>query len=213
MALLTDSLIALAQTAGADVKALFSATATFAPPATVGIRAGRYYSSPWNSLSALSVSANIAYFTTVHIPQDVTVNELGFSVTTAGAAGTKARMALYSVKNKMFTAVALTSEISVDTTGNKTASINAVVKAGTYLISIVFSGACSVQSQNPGGPGGTGWWANSTHGSTNPTDQSGATSIPVAPYTYGVLPSSGFGLADLTYGTATNQLHLWYRIA
>jgi hypothetical protein len=120
-----------------------------APPMHGGMAAGVRYSSPQTLVAAdLALGSTLIYYTPVHVPERVTLNQLGFRVTVAGAGGTVARMGVYPlVRGALGAKIAEAPEVSVATTGDKQSTVagGIVLEAGMYMLALQSSGAPTVQ--------------------------------------------------------------------
>lgn len=185
--------------------------APFSPAWHMGLRSGRYYSNPYNSLLSTALSADIIYWLPVIIPEATTVVELGFTVATTGTA-TVARIGLYRVAAGTLTAKALPAEVDVSSTGTKAVTVSAVVEPGMYMMGIVFNGTCTITCQTASGLGGCTSMLMFLNGTASSTEIASSLSYAMSTsYSYAALPAPTYDLDLAVYG-ATPMPHLWYRV-
>jgi hypothetical protein len=121
------------------------------PGFNIGQVSGRYYFgvAP-TSLTPAAVVANVEYFMPFWVPIQRTYTEIGFRVTTL-AAGSNAQAAMYNAANGVpATKILSTSNISVGTTGAKTAVISQQLNPGMYFLGFCSNGAPSVEFYTEG---------------------------------------------------------------
>lgn len=116
---------------------------------------GRWIASPTGNISALATTLNRLYVDEIYIPEPVQLNQLAFQVTTAGLAGSVAKLGIYSDIDEMpgNLIAEATGTADCTTTGVKTLPITTgILVPGSYWLGAVIQGAvCSVwgSSKNP----------------------------------------------------------------
>ena len=90
------------------------------------VRTGEYYLSPSHGYGTLTMVANRLYARPLVVVRDITIDRLAIEVTSAGAAGTKARLGIYNVGTNLYpgTLILDAGEVAVDATGIKAATIS-----------------------------------------------------------------------------------------
>lgn len=85
------------------------------------------------------VTANDIYYEPYNVSQAITVNQLSFLVTSAGAAGNACRVGIYEADNEFQPTdlVIDAGQVINDTTGWKHVSVNVVLAAGNYVNAII----------------------------------------------------------------------------
>lgn len=177
-----------------------------APPAHPGTLTGKYFTAPYDTLAAAALPADRLYFLPVFIPHRKVIKKLGFNVTTAGAAGSKAKIGLWRALEGLPVALeASVVDIDVSTVGLKDVDINVRLNPGTYFIGVVSSAAISItyasgglahQAQQFGQDDPLATGASLISGGYAPV----AFADDLQPVYYG-----------FTYTKATNRPHLWLR--
>jgi hypothetical protein len=156
-----------------------------APPMHGGMRTGVRYSTPMTLAAAdLALGSTLIYYAPVFVPERVTLNQLGFRVTVAGAGGTVARMGLYPLARGVLGAkIAEAPEVLVDSTGDKQATVagSVTLEAGMYMLALTSNGAPTIQWNTDYSLGGT-------LGTTN-VDRNDTLTFST-PGSYGVLPTT-----------------------
>jgi hypothetical protein len=156
-----------------------------APPMHGGMAAGVRYSTAMTLTAAdLAMGATLIYYAPVFVPERVTLNQLGFRVTVAGAGGTVARMAIYPFARGVLGAkIAEAPEVSVATTGDRQATVagGVVLEAGMHMLALTSNGAPTIQWSTDYSLGGL-------LGTTN-TDRND-TLLLTTPGSYGALPTT-----------------------
>lgn len=175
-----------------------------------GLVAGRYYTPPYMSLQATSLATGIVYFSPVFIPHRTTITKLGFTVTTAAAAGTMARLALYRMIAGNFYLVLDAGEIATSTTGDKEITISQRVDGGQYAIAVQFSASTATNIEYNASYIGYDWRVGQLGQASSTAASATLATAQRAPYTYAAYPSAVAG-TSITLATG-GIVHLWYRV-
>lgn len=112
---------------------------------------GTFYSIPGvtiSSVSTSSIDANYVYYNPICVTSTIVLTQLAVEVTTAAAAGSKARLGIYnsSISWQPSTLVLDAGEIATDSTGIKYISINKTLSPGRYLFAITASAGFSART-------------------------------------------------------------------
>ena len=127
------------------------------------------------------LTVDILYTAPAVIPRQLTVDRIAVQVTTAAAAGKKARLGIYRDGTNLYpgSLVLDAGEVAVDSTGVKTITINQTLGKGNYWLVVVSDGAPTLRfstgvAASPLGLDGTNFYSTQSYWSVA--------------HTYGALP-------------------------
>lgn len=173
------------------------------PAHHMGMTSGRYYSAPHNgSISTAAVAANVIYAEKIFIPTRKTLTNVGFGVSVAH--NSNARMCVFtSVDGKLGNLVVQTGEISCNSTGEKSFTVNQMLDAGTYFLCALFQGTPTVYIHSMD--------------TSSQINNLGAGAFNTASdlttyynFAYGPFPSSA---GVISYSGSSAEPHLWFKVA
>jgi hypothetical protein len=131
-----------AQTAIADGRPKFGSTLTYNIP---GVDS--------SSASTLALAQNIIRYMPIVVVTPITLDQLAIEVTSAGSAGTVARLGIYSANTdwQPTNLVVDAGTVAIDSLGVKTAAINTLLQPGRYLLALNCNGAPTLRTRVGGG--------------------------------------------------------------
>lgn len=112
------------------------------------LRTGEYHITLFGGRATASLTANTLYALPLLVARDMTIDRIAIQVTSAGAAGTKARLGIYELGTNLYPGALLldAGEVDVDGTGVLAITIDQALTKGIYFTAVVSDGTPQLRS-------------------------------------------------------------------